>query len=112
MENGVAAGLVGGAAGEVFFGPDEPSPHALIFGEGFVGAGDGTSPVSTVGIAQDQHGAGFGISAALESYNHAILNFFLLPQRRFEILGIDVHSGGRDDHFFFAALEKKIALLI
>ena len=70
------------------------------------------SRIAGIAVTQNQHGAGLGISPALEADDHAIANFFLRAQSRFQILGINVHARGSDDHFFFAALEKKIALLI
>src|SRR5208282_1066414 len=63
-------------------------------------------------VAQNQNGAGLGISAAFEADDDAISNLFLTSQRRFEVLGINVHARGRDDHFFFTSLEEKITLLI
>ena len=65
-----------------------------------------------VALPQNQHGAGLGISAALQAYDHAIPNLFLSSQCRFEVLGINIHARGRDDYFFLAALEKEIALLV
>src|SRR5664280_597682 len=99
--------LLRGSAREVLLGPHQPAAHLLIFRELLIGTPDYRLGIG--GVPQDQHGARFGISALLQSDNHAFAYFVLLSQCRFQVLGIDVHPFARDDDVLFAALEIEIA---
>src|SRR5664279_4611564 len=98
--------LLSGSAREVLLGPYQPAAHLLIFRELLVGTPDYQFWID--GVSQDQHGAGLGVSALLQSDNHAVAYFVLLSQCRFQVLGIDVHPFARDDDVLFTALEVEI----
>src|ERR1019366_310264 len=98
--------LLRGSAREVLLGPHKPAAHLLIFRELLVGTPDHRLWID--GVSQDQYSAGFGVSALLQSDNHAVAYFVLLSQRRFQVLGIDVHPFARDDDVLFTPLEVEI----
>ena len=59
---------------------------------------------------QDQGRARFRISVHLKRHHDNIFNLGLSLQRAFQVLGVYVHSRGRDDHILFASFEKQIAV--
>src|SRR5581483_615794 len=61
-------------------------------------------------VVQEQHGAWFGIAAAIETDDYTIADLRLLAELGFEVGGINVQSRGRDDDIFLAALEIEISL--
>ena len=71
-------------AREIGLGPQEPRTHPLIFRQRFVHARDDPGGVARLLhfplVAQQQHGAGLGVSSALQAHHHAILYFRLAPQ--------------------------------
>src|SRR5580698_2403869 len=120
IANHVAARFLRRTTGKIFFGPDEPGTHMLIFGQRLVCARDDCSCVDFgvirigigIAVAQNQNCTRLSIPALLQADDDAVPHFFLLAQRCFEILGVNVHSRRCDVHFFLAALKKKIPLLI
>src|ERR1019366_3940470 len=99
--------LLRGSAREVLLGPHQPAAHLLIFRELLVGTPDHRLGID--GVAQDEHGARFGISALLQSDNPAVAYFGLVAQWRFQGLGIGVPPFPRGEYGLFATLEIEIA---
>src|SRR5207248_5330640 len=64
----------------------------------------------TGAVPQHQHRGGFGIAVSRQAKDNAIFHLRLSSQRRFKVLGIDVHAGRRNDDVFLSSLEIKIAV--
>ena len=56
-------------------------------------------------VAQNQDGAGLGISVTRQTNNGGILDLGLAAQGGFQIFGIDIHSRRRYQNFFFRPLK-------
>src|SRR5260370_26519290 len=91
------ARLPGGRARKSKVGPDDPHSNALIFRKRGVGAFDGRAGSGSLSIVQQKNGARFGIAAAFERNDRAIPDAGLFTKGSFEVLGINVETGGRDD---------------
>src|SRR5438105_11255212 len=92
FEDVALANLLRGRAREVAFGPEVPAPHALMSGEGTVGALDGPRGVCG-GVAHDEDGERFGAARALDADDRALLDFGLSVERRLDAVGGHVEAG-------------------
>src|SRR5437868_4416431 len=101
------ARFASGCAREVGFGPDEPVANFLIVGEGGVGGGD-DGCILDLGWIQEEDGAGFSVVVAIEGNDYRIADAALFFQGGFEVFGIDIQAGGRDDDIFFATAEFQV----
>src|SRR5882762_6611146 len=103
------APLAGRCAGKIRLGPDDPHSNALIFGKRGIGAFDGRVSGSSLSIFHQESGARFSVATSFERNDRAIPDAGLFAKGSFEVLGIDVETGGRDDHVFLAPAEAEVA---
>ena len=59
-------------------------------------------------IAQNHHCTRLSVSVSRQRDHHAVFHFRLAAQCRFEVLGINIHAGWRDDHIFLPSLEIQV----
>ena len=107
--NRAGSRLLRGCARKIFLGPDKPVPHPLIFGQSFIRAFHHRLRICFC-ISQNEHRARLRISISRQRDHDAIFDLGLAAQRSLQILGINVHSGGRHDHIFLASFEIQVAL--
>ena len=93
-----------GRARKIIVAPDEPAAHLLEGCEARVCTLDDCCHTGR-SIAQQEHGARFGIAVAFEANDDAIAHGRLFAQFCFQVLGVNVQAGGRDDHIFSPAFE-------
>src|SRR5213594_644054 len=103
------ARLAGGCAGKIKIGPDQPRTNVLIFGKRRVGTFDGRPGVSSLCTSHQENGARLGVAAAFERSDRAIFHPGLFAKSSFEVFGIDVETGGRDDYVLFAPSKAQVA---
>src|SRR5208282_1196821 len=87
--------------------------HTLVFGKRSVSAFNCRSQClfrTPRAIARQHYREWLGIAPALVGNHDAIAYARLFAERRFQILRINIQSGGRYNYVFLAALEPKIAL--
>src|SRR5689334_4808879 len=61
---------------------------------------------------ENQHRACFSVAAAIDGNHSTVSDLRLCSNRRFQILGIDVHSLSGDDHVFLTAFEVQVSRCI
>src|SRR5687768_9797845 len=109
FEDVALAHLLRGGAREVVFGPDVPAADLLMPRERRVGALDGPGGVAAR-LAHDEDGERLRPARAFDADDRALPDFGLMAERRLDVFGVDVQSGGGDDNVLLAPLEKDVAL--
>src|SRR5207245_11070099 len=65
---------------------------------------------ATLRILHQESTARVGVADAFDGNDHAIAHAGLRAKSSFQVLGIDIESGGRNDDVFLAPAETQIAL--
>src|SRR5579863_6646128 len=102
------ANLARRSARQIRLRPDRPAPDALKVGEARIGPLDRGGGIVLI-AAQGEDCIRLRSLRRLELDHRATLNAGLLFDRRFEVLGVDVYPGGRDDYFALAPEKAEFA---
>ena len=64
------------------------------------------------GWSHEQDGEGFGVGSGVQRDDNGVADGRLAAEGRFEVLGINVESGGRDDDIFLSAAKAQIPFCV
>ena len=103
----VEPGLLGGCAGKILIGPDEPAADFLEVSQGLVGAGD--CFIGRRLIPQQQDCACLGVAAPLDPKDHAVAHLRMFAECLLQIFRINLQACRGNDHVLAAAFEIEIS---